>query len=145
LRDNLKQVAAFLEEQSTGPPTQTLQQEIEKTLEELIEALQVAKKGGGSGGGKPGNCKPCLLPNTAELKLLRALQMRVNRRTVEVDHARAAGPLPEISKGEMSRLSKLQGEIAGMVQAIVERTQAPPLPMIKLLDPAGPKPIGGVQ
>jgi hypothetical protein len=137
MRDQLNQVASLLEQQSTGADTQTLQKEIEKTLEELIEALQIAKKGGGgSGGGKPGNCKPCLLPNTAELKLLRALQLRVNRRTMEVEKARVEGPLVEVRKAETGRLSKLQGEIAGMVQEIIERTQAPPLPMIKLLDPA---------
>jgi hypothetical protein len=133
MKDNLNQVASWLETQSTGEETQTLQHEIEKTLEELIEALQVAKKGGSGKGGKPGNCKPCLLPNTAELKLLRALQLRVNRRTAAFDKAHAAGKLEPPQKAEVGRIAKVQKEIAGMVQAIVERAAAPPIqPLLPL-------------
>ena len=125
LRDNLRQVAEMLEGHATGDGTQTLQREIEKTLEELIEALQIAKKskpgGSGEGGGK---CKPALLPNTAELKLLRALQLRVNRRTKAFDQVRPEGDLDKARHKEISRISELQKEIGGMVQAIIERTQA---------------------
>jgi hypothetical protein len=124
MRDNLTQVAAFLEQQATGIETQTLQHEIERTLEELIEALQIAKKSGsGSGQGKPGNCKPALLPDTAELKLLRALQLRVNRRTRSFDETRPEGPLDVLRKTEVSRVSKLQGDVSDMVLAIIERMQ----------------------
>jgi hypothetical protein len=124
MRDNLTQVAAFLEQQATGIETQTLQHEIERTLEELIEALQIAKKSGsGSGQCKGGNCKPPLLPDTAELKLLRALQLRVNRRTRSFDEARPEGPLDALRKTEVSRVSRLQGDVSDMVLAIIERMQ----------------------
>jgi len=124
MRDNLNQVAAFLEQQATGLETQTLQHEIERTLEELIEALQIAKKAGnGSGQCKGGNCKPPLLPDTAELKLLRALQLRVNRRTRSFDEARPEGPLDALRKTEVTRVSKLQGDVSDMVLAIIERMQ----------------------
>jgi hypothetical protein len=124
MRDNLNQVATLIEQQQTGPPTQTLQHEIERTLEELIEALQIAKKqGSGSGQGQGGNCKPALLPNTAELKLLRALQLRVNRRTKAFDGDRPEGALDDVQTGEITRLSTLQRDISDMVLAIIERTQ----------------------
>jgi thiaminase len=124
MRDNLNQVATMIEQQQTGPPTQTLQHEIERTLEELIEALQIAKKqGSGSGQGQGGNCKPALLPNTAELKLLRALQLRVNRRTKAFDGDRPEGALDDVQTGEITRLSTLQRDISDMVLAIIERTQ----------------------
>jgi hypothetical protein len=124
MRDNLNQVATMIEQQQTGPPTQTLQHEIERTLEELIEALQIAKKQrSGSGQGQGGNCKPALLPNTAELKLLRALQLRVNRRTRSFDGDRPEGALDDAQKGEITRLSTLQRDISDMVLAIIERTQ----------------------
>jgi hypothetical protein len=127
MRDNLDQIAALLEKSETGDYTQTLQREVEKTLEELIEALQIARRsGGGGGGGGGGNCKPALLPNTAELKLLRALQLHVNRRTVAFDEARPEGALDQAQKGEITRISTLQKEIGGMVHAIIERTQPPP-------------------
>ncbi len=125
MRDNLQQVAEMLEGHDTSDATQTLQREIEKTLEELIEALQIAKKSkpGGSGGGG-GKCKPALLPNTAELKLLRALQLRVNRRTKAFDQARPKGELDQLRHKEIGRIAELQKEIGGMVKAIIERTQA---------------------
>lgn len=128
MRENLKQTAVLLEGHDTGEQTQTLQREIEKTLEKLIEALQVARKSGGGKAGKGGgNCKPCLLPNTAELKLLRALQLRVNRRTRAFDQARHANAIDEPRQAEIVRISDVQKEIAGMVRAIIDRTNAVPV------------------
>lgn len=125
MKDNLQQIATRLEEAETGAYTQTLQVEVEKTLEELIEALQVAKKQGKAGqGGKPGNCKPSLLPNTAELKLLRALQMRVNRRTKAFDDARPNGQLDDARRKEVLTISNVQKDLSGMVRDIIARTKA---------------------
>ncbi len=126
MKENLQQIATRLEEAETGAFTQTLQVEVEKTLEELIEALQVAKKQGkaGSGGGKPGNCKPALLPNTAELKLLRALQLRVNRRTRAFDDARLNGQLDDARRKEVISISNVQKDLSGMVRDIIARTKA---------------------
>jgi myosin heavy subunit len=69
----------------TGMPTQNLQAEIEETLEQLIDALHRAIQDGA------GNCKgscngePPLVPLSAELKMVRALQEKVNRRTKHFD------------------------------------------------------------
>ncbi len=125
MQDNLQHIATRIEEAETGAYTQTLQLEVQKTLEELIDALQVAKKNGSGGGQcKPGNCKPALLPNTAELKLLRSLQLRVNRRTKAFDEARPNGHLDEARRKEVVAISQVQKDLAGMVRNIIARTKA---------------------
>lgn len=124
MRENLMQISQRIEKQDTGVSTQTMQKDVEKTLEELIEALKIAKKsGGGSGECKGGNCKPPLLPNTAELKLIRQLQLRVNRRTADFQKARPQGDLDEARKNEIKRLAGLQKNIGVMVREILSRTQ----------------------
>lgn len=127
LRGNLTHVAGLLDRQATGKETQRRQQEIEQTLAELLEALEVAKKSG-SGQGKPGNgnCKPCLLPDTAELKLLRALQVRVNRQTKSFDEQRPAGDLLDLQRTEVERITRLQRDLVQMVGQILARTKAEP-------------------
>jgi len=123
MRETLVQVAGRLEKQETGDATQRMQKEVEKTLEELIEALKIARKGGGAGGQGGGNCKPCLLPNTAELKLLRQLQLRINRRTVDFQEGRPQGPLGEPQQAEIRRIAGLQKNVAKMVREIIGRQQ----------------------
>ena len=124
LRDDLIGVGKLLSENTrTDQFTQSLQKEIETTLEELIEALQQAqsqKEGGGGGGG--GGGEPPLLPNSAELKLLRSAQLRINRRTVAIDAARPKeGPLDETLKDEALTIATRQSEIAEMTIKILER------------------------
>ena len=124
MQESLVQIAGRIEKQETGETTQRMQKEVEKTLEELIEALKIAKKGGGSSGqGQPGNCKPALLPNTAELKLLRQLQLRINRRTVDFDKGRPQGALDEPQGTEVKRIAGLQKNVAKMVKEIISRQQ----------------------
>jgi len=110
----------------TDPYTVTLQKEVETTLAELIEALQQPqqqKKGGGGGGGGGAGQEP-LLPNSAELKLLRSAQLRINRRTVALDQARPSGaPLDGVLKGETQKIAERQAEIAEMTVKILERAQ----------------------
>ena len=124
MRESLLQIAGRIEKQDTGAATQAMQKEVEKTLEELIEALKIARKGGGGeskGGG--GNCKPALLPSTAELKLLRQLQLRINHRTVDFEKARPQGELDETKQAEIKRIAGLQKNVSGMVREIISRQQ----------------------
>jgi len=106
-----------------------MQKEIETTLEELIEALKQAQqqKEGGGGGGGGGGGDPPLLPNSAELKLLRAAQMRVNRRTQAFDASRpGTGDLDGTQKNEVQNIANRQSEIAEMTQKILERIESEP-------------------
>jgi len=124
LRDDLVAVGQLLETLKTDAYTQSSQTEIEITLKELIEALQKAQQqkesppgqGGGGGGGE----EP-LLPNSAELKLLRLSQLRVNRRTESFDKARPASGLEPVLKQEVMNISQRQSEIAEMTIRILER------------------------
>ncbi len=126
LRDDLVSVGNLLAENlRTDQYTLTLQKEVETTLEELIEALQkLQQQRQGSGGGGGGGGQEPLLPNSAELKLLRSAQLRINRRTVALDSTRLQqGPPDEVFKGETNKIAERQAEIAEMTIRILERAQ----------------------
>ncbi len=88
MRDDMQQVAERLVELKVGKFTQQLEQDIIEALEETIAALGKAIKdleknkthpGQSPPAGQPGD--PPLVDKIAELKMIRALQMRINRRT----------------------------------------------------------------
>lgn len=83
--EDMEQVAAYLTEAKTGEITQGLEQDIIAALEEMIEALKKAiKKAEQEKGRPPRPGQPQdqpLVDQLAELKMIRALQMRVNKRT----------------------------------------------------------------
>jgi hypothetical protein len=89
MREDMRQVAERLGEFKVNMMTQGIEEDIISALEEMIEALKKAQKdlqqrqppppGGGGGGGQPQ--EDALVDQIAELKMIRALQMRVNRRT----------------------------------------------------------------
>ena len=91
MRGDMDNVARRLSEQKVGELTQAIVAEIVSSLEEMIEALQRAQKeaeerreqrrqqGNQGQQGDPAN-QP-LVNRIAELKMIRALQMRVNTRT----------------------------------------------------------------
>lgn len=126
LRDDLISVAKLLEAKRTDGYTLGMQEEIEDQLEELILALEKAQEqkeaqgGGGGGGGGGGN--ESLLPNSAELKLLRLAQMRVNRRTRSLDAAREDGGLDDTLKQEVHAISERQSELSEMTLRITQRS-----------------------
>ena len=126
LRDDLRQSGKWLGEARTDSLETGLQDEIETTLKELIEALEKARQPkpppppGGQGGG--GGGQPPLLPNSAELKLLRASQLRINRRTDTVGKAATPGKsLDEGQIGELKTLSERQKQIGEMTDRILNR------------------------
>jgi hypothetical protein len=67
--------------------------------------------------------EPPLLPTSAELKLLRSAQLRVNRRTKSFDDVRPAGELDEVLREEVVKISKHQDKVAAMTRAMIERPQ----------------------
>ena len=123
LRDDLSSAGQLIEAQRTGDETQQLQGEIEQTLQELIEALEAAQESGqgktrsGSGGGE----KPSLLPSSAELKLLRSAQLRVNRRTTSFDESRPDTELDEQEEKRLQVISLLQKRVADITQRMIEK------------------------
>lgn len=125
LRDDLRQTGKWLGETRTDELATGLQGEIETTLKELIEALEKARQPkppnpGGQGGG--GGGQPPLLPNSAELKLLRASQLRINRRTDTVGKSAGEGKtLDNAQIGELKTLSDRQRQIGEMTDRILNR------------------------
>ena len=81
-------MANLLESERTDQLTQLLQKDIEGTLEELLEALKDAQKSGGGGGGGQGGGKQPLLKKSHEYKILKYRQLRINRRTTQLDRIR---------------------------------------------------------
>ena len=127
LKTDLLQCAEGLKQQRTDSLTQLIQAEVETTLEELISALQRAQKekqendesGGSSGGGGGGN-QP-LLPPSAELKALRSAQMRVNRRTKQVDQLREVTAADPQIQAEIQNLFGRQAKIVEMTDEMIEK------------------------
>ncbi|HEY3245830.1 MAG TPA: hypothetical protein VGM03_20990 [Phycisphaerae bacterium] len=114
---------------STGSITQAMEQEIVTTLNELIEAVkrmqqenQQQQQGGGGGGDQ----NSPLLPTSAELKLLRASQLRVNQRTTAIEQARGAGTeAGDALSKSLNQVSHRQREVADIATKIRDRAEQP--------------------
>ncbi len=86
MRDDMQQVAHRLARAKVGEITQAIEEDILAALEEMIEALKKAQKEAEERQQRPsrpasGEQEPSLVDALAELRMIRALQMRVNRRT----------------------------------------------------------------
>jgi hypothetical protein len=86
MREDMEQTVGRLAESKVGEITQRIEQDVIAALEEMIAALKKAQKDladkkpqPGQGGGEPTD--PPLVDKIAELKVIRALQLRVNDRT----------------------------------------------------------------
>jgi hypothetical protein len=84
-RDDMRQVVRRLDRAEVGPLTQTIEEEIIAALEEMLEALQQAQQDAEQERQMPAMpARPQdqpLVDLLAEIKMVRAMQMRVNRRT----------------------------------------------------------------
>jgi hypothetical protein len=127
LRDDLVSTSDLVKAHKTGSYTQGLQREIENTLKELIDALEQAQKQQEPSDQPPGDPptgpeeEPPLLPTSAELKLLRSAQLRVNRRTKSFDDVRPEGSLDPVLREEVSKIARQQHQVAEMTRAMIER------------------------
>jgi len=127
LQEDMAAVAGRLQSRHTGATTQQVQTAIVATLEELIEAMKQLRaeleSGGGQsgspGGGGGADQEPPLLPDSAELKMLRSCQLRVNRQTSTLgDEAAAADADPA---AELRRWGDRQQELAEMARKMHDR------------------------
>ncbi len=122
MKGDLDMLAARLNALKTGKYTQSVQRDIIETLRELIEVIkeELNKRQGGQGQGdqqdeQEGDQDENLLPTSAELKMLRSLQVRVNKRTRNFDRLR------EKEDGERKRLAKKQGNVGGLTRTMADR------------------------
>ncbi len=85
LKQDIANVRGRLELVDVGKATQRIERDIISSLEEMIEALEKAKQNAENPPPNtppmPPNAKPPLVDRLAELKLIRAMQKRLNSRT----------------------------------------------------------------
>jgi hypothetical protein len=87
MREDMQQVELRLAQTKVGKITQGIEEDIIAALEEMIEALKKAQEEAEDKKSKPNQPSPSrpqdpsLIDTLAELKMIRALQMRVNSRT----------------------------------------------------------------
>ena len=122
--DDLVEVGKLLQQERTDQLTQLLQQEIESALLDLLEALEESKEEGqqGGGGGGGGGDQP-LLKRSAELKMLKAAQLRLNRKTYQLDSIRNSNSdqPDDTLESEIEALSEMQSKLQEMANRIMEK------------------------
>ena len=125
IRGDLESAATLLQEDKTDQFTQLLQKEIETGIADLLDALKEAQKkkdGGGGGGGGQGGKQP-LLKQSAELKILRMRQRRLNRRTSKLEMMKNQPGLQQRIEGEISEAADMQAKILEMTENIMNKQQ----------------------
>jgi hypothetical protein len=111
IRDDMYLVRDYLAKATVGPLTQDVEKDVIAALEEMIAALQKAQKDmENKNQGKPqpgsGEMEMPLVDTLSELKMIRALQMRVNTRTQRY------GQMIEAEQGERPELVKALRDLA---------------------------------
>ncbi len=122
LSEDMETVADRLARLNVGILTQAIEEGIVTTLEDILEAIERKRKEmeQQSQMGQPssGDDQP-LLPTSAELKLLRASQVRVNKRTEAIEKARATqAETHEELKGATQKVAHRQEDVAGMAREL---------------------------
>lgn len=120
---DMRLVAGRLAKRLLGAQTQQIETDIVETLEELLAAVErkqaELQSSGQAMAGSAGN--PPLLPPSAELKLLKQSQLRVNRRTAllsegESEPAASQAELTE-EAGKLSERQKDLADLAGQMHS----------------------------
>ncbi len=123
LRMDLDRVAQLLYDEHTNRLTQLLQKEIEAGILDLLDSLEEAKKDGesGGGGGGGGGGKQPLLKKSAELKILRMQQQRLNRRTRRVEQLRGSEVPSETLDREVNQAAETQIKLLEITERLMEK------------------------
>ena len=122
MRDNMEQVVERLARGMVDTLTQTTEEDIIESLEEMIAALEKAQKDLEQKQQQPQPqgpmqmVEPPLVDQLTELKMIRALQMRVNKRT---QRFAALLESPEDVKGQAT-----DAELRGALQNLSEREES---------------------
>lgn len=121
-RDDARSVAERLAAAEAGESVRGMQSDLEQILRDIIDAIKQQQddlEQGEGGGGGEGNSP--LLPGSAELKLLRACQLRVNAATERIQARlhETAGTDASVGKS-LQRLSRRQAEVAEMAKDMHE-------------------------
>ncbi len=117
LCDDLRELVALFADADVGRFNQSLQEDVIRTLEEMIEALKQAQRDlderseQSMQSAQPGEMP--LVNLLAEIKMIRTLQLRVNRRTKEYGKLLSGGPTnAERLREALGRLADRQQQVA---------------------------------
>lgn len=129
LATDMDTVSTRLADLQVGELTQKIEKEIVETLEQLIGAVQKMQQenqeGGGQGPSANQENQP-LLPTSAELKLLRASQLRVNERTETIARTRESGGEPaESVEAALRSVSERQRDVRDIAKEMRDRQPVP--------------------
>jgi len=118
LRDQLGALGKRLGTNDTAEGTQDAQREVEELLTMLINALRkvIEQREGGQCKGQC-NGKPPLVPRSAELKMLRYLQERVNKATTEFDERDGAAK----NAADADKLAKKQAKVHDLMRRLADK------------------------
>ena len=136
LREDMELVMVRLDRADTGPLTQQIMEDIIESLEEIIGAIEKSqqdqaqrKKAEAANQSQAGNADPPLVDMLAELKMIRSLQWRVNRRTARYQEVVLTGRSSRTDlMPELKKLADRQRRIEKIARDIVFRKQ--PLRML---------------
>jgi len=128
--DEMILVKDLLDDESrTDIYTQQIQEDIIRKLKELLDALKKEKSRNKSGGQPPpggGQQKPKLLPDIAELKMLRTMQENLMRKTEDFKKENIKENLQEfdaVQQKILQRLSAEQMHLADLISSFTKRLQ----------------------
>ena len=121
---DMDDVADRLGNRRIGVLTQRIEREIIDALQQMVEAVQRMQRENeqqASGGRMRGDGEDPLLPVSAELKLLRSSQVRINERTVAIEQVRAEGD--DGVESALDTVAQRQTECAEIVRTMQERRE----------------------
>lgn len=147
---SMDEVKDDLGKQKTGQPTQLEEARIVEQLNAMIDSLKQEKdqsefaqkpNGGGGGGGGGGGSK---LPTEAELRLLKALQLAINKNTTKTNEL----PKDQQDKVALVNLGNRQGQLRNLLDQLLKQAtrgkeglKPEPDPKDKLPEEAGKEAI----
>ncbi len=117
-----------MEENIKGSLTLAMQQELIETLEQLLESVkQMQQENEQSDGNQTSDeSESPLLPTSAELKLLRSSQRRVNTRTEAIESIRQASSVSrEVLMRDLKDAAQRQTECKEIAEELRERKNQP--------------------
>ncbi len=123
IKNDLDLVAAMLSRFEVGEHAQQIQKRIEASIQEILAALEESQKNPpppnpNQGRGSQSGAAP-LLPASAELKMVRSLQTRVNELTQVLDGQRAPeGELSPVQKLELDAVARRQTQVKTLLRKL---------------------------
>ena len=133
MKNDLIAIADRVDDNETGAFVQRSQKEVELTLQELIDAVKIAQKMEEQQQQQQQlqqqqqqQQQQNLLPPSAELKLLRLTQMRINRRTVDFEmRLNSDEAQNDVLKRQVNEVTLLQKKVTESARELAARGQQP--------------------